>query len=105
MNICRLKVAAVKGVIVVPRVPNPVNMLGAEWGDYTPRTVNKTLRSDYLFSDDWKLLVEIGASDSERSRVQARTTGNYNIATGAATMQIQWIKNQQYDNKFGKVEL
>lgn len=97
--------AAVKGVIVVPRVPNPVNMLGAEWGDYTPRTVNKTLRGDYLFSDDWKLLVEIGTSDSERSRVQARTTGNYNIATGAATMQIQWIKNQQYDNKYGKVEL
>jgi len=97
--------AAVKGVIVVPSIPDPTKMLGPTWGQYTPRTENKMLRGDYLISDNWKVLAEVGSSNSERSRVQARTTGNYNVLTGAGTMQIQWIKNQHYDNQFGRVEL
>ncbi len=97
--------AAVKGVIVVPDIPDPTHMLGATWGLYTPRTENTMLRSDYLISDDWRMLAEIGTSNSERNRVQARTTGNYNVVTGDGKMQIQWIKNQNYDNRFGRVEL
>jgi iron complex outermembrane receptor protein len=97
--------AAVNGVIVVPKTVDPTRMLGVTWGFYTPSTVNQILRADYLLSDNWKVLAEIGSSNSERSRVQARTTGNYNVNTGAGTMQIQWIKNQHYDNSFGRVEL
>lgn len=97
--------AAVNGVIVVPHVPDPRNLMGVAWGMYTPRTVNKMLRADYLLADDWRLLAEVGASNSERSRVQARTSGKYNVDTGAGTLQIQWIKNQHYDNRFGRVEL
>lgn len=96
---------AVNGVIVKPNIPDPTRMLGAAWGLYTPRTENKMLRADYLISNDWKVLAEVGSSNSERSRVQARTIGNYNVQTGAGTMQIQWIKDQQYDNKFGRTEL
>ena len=96
---------AVNGVIVVPKTLDPTKMLGVTWGFYTPSTVNQILRGDYLLSDNWKVLAEIGSSSSERSRVQARTTGTYNVASGAGTMQIQWIKNQHYDNTFGRVEL
>lgn len=97
--------AAVNGKITVPTIPDPTRMLGPTWGLYTPQSVNKILRSDYVISDDWSVLAEIGASNSERSRVQARTTGNYNVLTGAGTMQIQWIKNQHYDNQFARAEL
>lgn len=97
--------AAVKGVIVVPKIPDPTHMLGPTWGFYRPSTVNAMLRADYILSSDWKVLAEIGDSDSKRSRVQARTTGNYNVDTGAGTMQIQWIKNQHYENKFAKAEV
>ena len=97
--------AAVNNVIVVPHVPDATRMLGVTWGIYTPRTVNKILRTDYVLSDDWRVLAEVGASNSERSRVQVRTTGKYDVVTGAATMQIQWIKDQHYDNSFARVEL
>ncbi|MCX7176801.1 MAG: TonB-dependent receptor, partial [Proteobacteria bacterium] len=97
--------AAVNGVIVVPKTPDPTKMLGVTWGIYTPRTENKMLRADYIVSDNWKALAEVGASNSERNRVQARTTGKYDVATGAGTMQIQWIKDQHYDNKFARAEL
>jgi len=80
-------------------------MLGATWGLYTPRTENKMLRGDYLISDDWRVLAEVGASNSERNRVQARTTGNYDVLSGVGKMQIQWIKGQNYDNRFGRFEL
>ena len=97
--------AAVAGVIVVPKVPDPTKMLGATWGFYTPHSVNKMLRADYLINKSWSLMAEVGASNSERSRVQARTTGNYNVLTGVGTMQIQWIKNQHYDNQFARGQL
>lgn len=97
--------AAVKGVIAVPDIPDPHKMIGATWGNYTPRTVNTMLRADYLISNDWSVRAEVGKSDSERSRVQARTTGDTNVVTGAGTMQIQWIKDQHYNNKFSTAEL
>jgi iron complex outermembrane recepter protein len=97
--------AAVNGVIVVPHTVDPTRMLGTTWGFYTPHTRNKIARADYLLSDHWRVLAEAGASSSERSRVQARTTGKYDVDSGAGTMQIQWIKNQHYDNRFARVEL
>jgi iron complex outermembrane receptor protein len=97
--------AAVNGKIVVPRTLDPRKMLGATWGGYTPHTHNKIVRLDYRISDQWRALAEVGASNSERSRVQARTTGKYDVDTGAGTLQIQWIKNQHYDNSFARAEL
>jgi iron complex outermembrane receptor protein len=97
--------AAVNGVIVLPHTVDPTRMLGPTWGFYTPHTRNKIARADYLLSDHWRVLAEVGASNSERSRVQARTTGKYDVDTGAATMQIQWIRNQHYDNHFARAEL
>lgn len=97
--------AAVNGVIVVPKVLDPSKMLGVTWGGYTPHTVNQILRADYLLTENWKVLAEAGSSSSERSRIQARTKGNYDVNSGAGTMQIQWIKDQHYDNRFNRVEL
>lgn len=97
--------AAVNGVIRVPHTLDPTKLLGPAWGVYTPHTHNKIARVDYLLSDQWRVLAEAGASNSERSRVAARTTGQYDVDSGAGTMQIQWIKNQHYDNRFARVEL
>lgn len=97
--------AAVGGVVTVPDIPDPHKMLGPTWGKYTPRTVNTMLRADYEISKDWSLMAEMGRSDSDRTRVQARTTGNTNLVTGAGTMQLQWIKDQEYNNKFSRAEI
>jgi iron complex outermembrane receptor protein len=97
--------AAVNGKIVLPHTLDPSKMLGATWGGYTPHTHNKVARIDYLLSNNWRVLAEVGASNSERSRVGVRTTGKYDVNTGAGTMQIQWIKNQHYDNSFARAEL
>lgn len=97
--------AAVNGIIVVPHTLDPTRMLGPTWGFYTPHTHNKIARVDYLLSDQWRVLAEAGASNSERSRVQARTVGKYDVDSGAGTLQIQWINNQHYDNRFARVEL
>jgi iron complex outermembrane receptor protein len=96
---------AVNGKIVVPHTLDPRKLLGTTWGGYTPHTHNKIARVDYSLSDKWRMLAEVGASNSERSRVQARTAGKYDVETGDGTMQIQWIKNQHYDNKFARAEL
>lgn len=97
--------APVNGKIVVPHTLDPRKMLGATWGGYTPHTHNKIARIEYRLSDQWRTLAEVGASNSERSRVQSRTTGKYDVESGAGTMQIQWIKNQHYDNNFARAEL
>jgi iron complex outermembrane receptor protein len=97
--------AAVKGVITLPDIPDPHKMLGVTWGAYHPHTVNTMFHADYLLSNNWGLSAEMGTSDSDRSRVQARTKGDTNLVTGVGTMQLQWIKGQQYNNKFSEVEL
>lgn len=95
---------AVKGVIAVPRVPDPRNLLSGSWDVYRPRTENTVLRVEYRLTQGWDVLAEAGESRSERSRIQARVTLT-NIDTGDGKENILFIKDQHYDNTYRKAEL
>jgi iron complex outermembrane receptor protein len=94
---------AVKGVVPITPVPDPRNLLSGDWNLYTPRTANVQVRADYALTDDWKLLVQAGHSDSHRHRNTVRI-GGYDIDTGAGgTVTVQPITND-YRNTFYRAE-
>jgi iron complex outermembrane receptor protein len=95
---------AVNGVVPITPVPNPRNLLSGTWNIYSPKTVNLQGRVDYIITDGWKVLAEIGRSYAERSRNTVRI-GSYNIVTGAGgVVTVQPVTNK-YVNKFERVEL
>jgi len=95
--------AAVNGIVPLTRVPDPRNLLSATWGLYTPRTTNYQGRADYIISDDWKVFVEAGRSDSGRSRFTVRI-GKYNLVTGAGgVVTVQPVTNA-YANTLERME-
>ncbi|WP_341315452.1 TonB-dependent siderophore receptor [Paraburkholderia sp. IMGN_8] len=95
---------AVKGHITVPRVPDPRNLLSGPWALYTPRTTNVQGRVDYILDDNWKVLVEVGRSYADRSRLTGRIAG-YNVATGAGGVETVNTVTQSYINSFERTEL
>jgi outer membrane receptor protein involved in Fe transport len=100
-----ISLPAVKnGVIIVPKVPDPRNLLSGQWAQYQPRTENDILRADYKLDDDWKVMAEIGRSLADRSRLTTRF-GGYDVNTGAnATATISTV-TQYYKNSFARSEL
>ncbi|MGF6851471.1 TonB-dependent siderophore receptor [Paraburkholderia sp. CI3] len=96
--------AAVNGHITVPRVPNPRNLLSGPWAVFSAKTTNVQARADYAFTPNWKVLAEIGQSDSDRSRLTTRI-GNYNVATGANGIATVNSVTQVYFNKYKRAEL
>jgi iron complex outermembrane receptor protein len=95
---------AVNNVIAIPAPPDPRKSLSGSWDIYNPHTTNFVLHGDYQFSDDWSFIAETGKSSSSRTRTQIRITLN-NVLTGDGKENITFIKNQQYDNIYGKAEL
>ncbi|MFC5520642.1 TonB-dependent receptor [Polaromonas jejuensis] len=96
--------AAVKGVIPIPQVPDPRNLLSGPWALYTPRTTNVQLRADYLLNDAWKVIGEIGRSNASRSRLTVRI-GGYDVATGNNGIPTVNTVTQEYVNSFKRTEL
>jgi iron complex outermembrane receptor protein len=99
-----LQLKPVNGVIQVPRLPDPTKLLSGSWAEYKPHAENMMLRGDYLVSDAWKLIGEIGQAESARDRFISRIS-NYNLATGQGTENITVVKDQKYTNKYAKAEL
>jgi iron complex outermembrane receptor protein len=96
--------AAVKGIVPITPVPEPRNLLSGTWAIYTPETTNYQGRADFAISDDWKMLAEVGRSNSDRSRFTVRI-GKYNPITGAGgVVTVQPVAND-YVNKFERLEL
>ena len=95
---------AVKGVVPITPVPDPRNLLSGTWGLYTPDTTNAQGRADFIISENWKVLAEVGRSDSRRSRFTVRI-GKYNPVTGAGgIVTVQPVTNA-YINDFQRAEL
>ncbi|MGZ5194056.1 MAG: TonB-dependent siderophore receptor [Ramlibacter sp.] len=94
---------AVNNVIVVPKPPDPRLLASGPWDVYRPRTENMVLRAEYQLGSRWDLLAEGGESKSHRERTQGRILLT-NVATGDGRENITFIKNQQYDNTYGKAE-
>ena len=95
---------AVNGVVPITRVPDPRKFLSGPWDVYTPRTTNLQVRADYALSNDWKVLVQAGESESHRHRTTVRI-GGYDFASGAnGAVTVQPI-SQDYRNTFYRAEL
>ena len=95
---------AVKGVIPIPKVPNPRQLLSGPWAHYTPRTFNWDFRGDYALTSNWTLMAEVGRSYSDRTRFSSRLT-NYNLMTGDGKLTTTFLHDQNYINKFERTEL
>lgn len=96
--------SAVRGQITVPRVPDPRNLLSGPWAVFSATTTNVQARVDYDIAPGWKALVEMGQSDSYRSRSTTRI-GGYNVFTGAGGVPTVSEVTQIYFNKYKRAEL
>jgi iron complex outermembrane receptor protein len=95
---------AVNGVVPITPVPDPRNLLSGRWAMYSPDTFNWQGRVDYLLSDDWKLLGQVGYSGSQRHRSTVRIS-DYNLVTGAnGVVNVQPVTNF-YRNNFFRTEV
>jgi len=96
--------APVKGIVPVPRVPDPRNLLSGSWATFDGKTTNAQGRADLIIADGWKLIEEGGRSDSGRSRFVTRV-GKYNPLTGAGGTVTTVFTEQNLVNKFLRTEL
>jgi TonB-dependent siderophore receptor len=94
----------VNGVVPVPRVPDPRNLLSGTWATFDGETTNLQARADFIIADQWKVLAEMGRSDSDRSRFVTRV-GKYNPVTGAGGVVTTNFTDQTFSNKFDRAEL
>ncbi len=94
---------AVNGVIPITPVPSPRNLLSGTWNRYPPHTTNQQVRADYIVNDEWKVLLETGRSDGDRSRFTVRI-GGYDIVTGEGGVLTINSARQEYKNAFSRVE-
>jgi iron complex outermembrane receptor protein len=96
--------APVHGVVPVPRVPNPRNLLSGTWATFAGDTTNLQTRADFAFSDNWKVIGEVGRSESNRARYVTRV-GKYDPVTGAGGVVTVSIQDQSFVNKFARTEV
>jgi TonB-dependent siderophore receptor len=94
----------VNGVVPVPNVPDPRNLLSGTWATYDGETRNLQARADFIIANGWKAIAEIGRSDSDRTRFVTRV-GKYNPVTGAGGVVTTNFSDQSFVNKFTRVEL
>jgi iron complex outermembrane recepter protein len=95
--------APVNGVIPITPIPDARRFISGPWATLKPQTENKQVRADYVLSDSWKILAEIGRSDSDRTNYAVRI-GSYNIVTGAGGVVTVNFADQVYQNNFGRAE-
>lgn len=94
----------VHGVVPVPRVPDPRNLLSGPWATFQGDTTNAQARADYRIDGAWKVIAEAGQSDSHRDRFVTRI-GKYDPMTGANGAVTTSFQEQQYVNTFERTEL
>jgi iron complex outermembrane receptor protein len=99
------QLAPVNGVISIPRVPDPNKLLSGGWADYKARAQNVLFRADYKITDDWAVLAEAGRSEADRDSRDLSTLTNYNLVTGQGTLVTKLVRNQDFVNKYGRIEV
>jgi TonB-dependent siderophore receptor len=98
------ELSPVKGIVPVPRVPDPRNLLSGPWATFDGKSTNAQGRADLVIADGWKLIEEGGRSDSGRARFVTRV-GKYNPVTGAGGTVTTVFTDQNLVNKFLRTEL
>jgi len=94
----------VNGKITLPAVPDPNRLLSGDWATYKARAQNILLRTDYKITDDWRVLAEAGRAETVRDTRDLSTLMNYDPITGQGTLVTKLVRNQDYVNKYARVE-
>ncbi|MFM0203658.1 TonB-dependent receptor [Paraburkholderia fungorum] len=94
----------VNGKITIPAVPDPNKLLSGDWATYRAQAQNILLRADYKVSDNWSVLAEGGRAETDRDARDLSTLMNYNPITGQGTLVTKLVRNQDYVNKYARVE-
>jgi iron complex outermembrane receptor protein len=96
--------AAVDGVITLPRLPDSSKLLVPNDKPTTSTATAQILRADYLINDNWSANVSIGQSITQRNR-WLWILQKYNVDTGTGTLQGSKQNGQFYENKNVRAEL
>jgi iron complex outermembrane receptor protein len=96
--------AAVNGVITLPRLPDASKLLVPNDKPTTSTATAQILRADYLINDNWSANVSIGQSITQRNR-WLWILQKYNVDTGTGTLQGSKQNGQLYENKNVRAEL
>ena len=94
----------VNGKITIPAVPDPNKLLSGDWATYRAQAQNILLRADYKVTDNWSVLAEGGRAETDRDARDLSTLMNYNPITGQGTLVTKLVRNQDYVNKYARVE-
>lgn len=105
----QIRVASrINSVVAVPAPPDPTVLLSGPWAWYRPRTENLDVKAEFRLTDTWRGLAEVGRSDSvrkERMTDQIYFTDAASVASGLGKDSFNLIRDQQYQNRFYRVEL
>jgi iron complex outermembrane receptor protein len=96
--------AVVGGVITLPARPDARRNLSGRWASYDADARNFLVRMDYRFSEIFALKLEGGRAQTNRNRFFTQFQ-NYNVTTGAGTLQLSLADGQKYVNDNGRAEL
>lgn len=95
---------AVGGAITLPNVPDAKRNLASEWHKYNAKATNFLLRTDYLLSDNWSVLLEAGKASAERDRHFSEFR-DYSLTSGNGTLRTFFGRDQSFDNENYRAEL
>ncbi|MGF6754461.1 TonB-dependent siderophore receptor [Paraburkholderia sp. GAS42] len=96
--------AAVKGVITLPRLPDASTLLVPNDKKTNATATSQLFRADYLISDNWSANVSVGQSITQRDR-WLWIMQKYNVNTGAGTLQGSKQNGQFYESKIVRAEM
>jgi len=96
--------AAIGGAITLPNVLDAKLNLASEWHKYNAKATNFLLRTDYLLSDNWSVLLEVGKASAERDRHFSEFR-DYSLASGNGTLRTYFGRDQSFDNENYRAEL
>ena len=96
--------APVNGVIALPAIPNPSKLLVSANNPTQASANTQLLQANYALTENWTATFSVGQSITRRDRF-AWVFQNYNVATGAGTLQASQQTGQMYENKIVRVDV
>jgi len=95
-----LELKAVKGVIALPKVPDPTRLLSGPWARSVGTGRNVSLRGAYDLGGGWSAVAEWGRSDGRRPERNLSLIGNYDVNTGQGKETVMFVRDQRMVNVY-----
>lgn len=96
--------AAVNGVTILPPMWDPKKSLSSQWMYSDANELNLMAHVEWRFAENWSITGQAGRSDLSRDR-HYNTFRNYNLTTGAGTLQVLLSNGNDYVNENYRTEL